>query len=166
MDHEEGRKDQPKYALGEVRIRRSASPPRGFSGHYLLSLFLMRLPRPQDFLGTEMRAPWSTEPSESEDLVNGGRRVAAAVSLDYREFMTVGSGLKESSKNDLLPSSSGSTPTANFVAGPRGTIFKGGEAGFLCFLGALRLWFLWHLTSPDAELPLMANRVTHPGLRG
>lgn len=137
----------------------------GFSGPYFLSLLLKRPPRPRDFFGTETRAKWLTESSESDDLVNEGRETAATVSLDHREFTTAGSGLKESSKNNLLPSSSCSTFTAILVAGPRGTIFKGGGMGFLCFLEILRLRLLWRLAGPE-ELPPTTNRVTRPGLRG
>jgi hypothetical protein len=150
--------------IGEMGSRRSTSLLSELSGPYFLSLFLKRPPRPRDFLGTETRAKWLTEPSESEDLVNGGRR-AAVVSLDHREFMVVGSGLKESCKNNLL-SSSDSTFTASLVTGPGGTIFKGGGAGFLCFLGTLRLRLLWRLAGPDVELEPTTNRVTRPGLRG
>ena len=62
---------------------------------------------------------------ESDDFISGGWKQAAVVSLDNPKPAAVGSGLKESSKNDLLPSSSGSTFMASLVVGPRGMIFKG-----------------------------------------
>ena len=146
------KRQRSKYTLGGGQEDRSVPLVSKFIGHYFLSVSLKRPPRPRDFLGTETRAKWSME---SDDSVNEGR-----------EATTVGSGLKESSKNNLLPSSSGSTFMAGLVAGPRGTIFKGGGAGFLCFLGTLRLWLLRHLADPDVELPPTTNRVTRPGLRG
>ena len=115
-----------KYTLGGGARRRSAPLVSEFIGHYLLLLFLKRPPRPLDFLGTETRTKWLVE---SDDSVNEGREAGA-----------VGSGPKESSKNNLLQSSSGSTLMESLVVGPRGTIFKGGGAGFLYFLDTLQLW--------------------------